>query len=67
MDEAVRGFTRGAAYAAGMESYLGQLAPGFLADLIVLDRDIYTCEPMEIVETAVLGTMVDGQWVHRKF
>lgn len=67
VDEAVRGFTRGPAYAAGMEDRLGQLAPGFLADLIVLDHDIYTCDPMEIVETAVLGTMVGGQWVYREF
>jgi len=42
VEEALRGFTTGPAYAAGMEDRLGQLAPGFLADLVVLERDIFT-------------------------
>ncbi|MBZ0286946.1 MAG: amidohydrolase, partial [Anaerolineae bacterium] len=41
VDEAVRGFTLGPAYASGMDNRLGKLAPGFLADLVVLDRDLY--------------------------
>ena len=60
--EAVRGYTLGAAYAGRMEHRLGSLAPGKLADLIVLDRDIFTCDPMAIRETRVLGTMVGGEW-----
>jgi predicted amidohydrolase YtcJ len=67
VDEAVRGFTTGPAYAAGMEERLGRLSPGYLADLVVLDRDIYTCDPMAIHETVVLGTMVGGRWVYRDF
>ncbi len=67
VDEAVRGFTRGPAYAGGTEATLGQLAPGFLADLVVLGRDIYSIDRMEIAETPVLGTMVGGVWVHRVF
>ncbi len=67
VDEAVRGFTRGPAYAGGLEDRLGQLAPGFLADLVVLDRDIYQIDPMEIGQVSVLGTMVAGQWVYRSF
>lgn len=63
--EAVRGFTWGAAYAAGLEDRLGTLAPGKLADLVVLDRDIFTCDPMEIREAEVLGTMVGGEWKYR--
>jgi len=67
VEEAVRSFTLGPAYAAGMEHRLGRLAPGYLADLVVLERDIYTCDPMLIGATAVLGTMVGGKWVHRLF
>lgn len=67
VDEAVRGFTRGSAYAAGMEDRLGQLAPGYLADLVVIERDIYAIEPMEIGAAPVLGTMVGGKWAHRVF
>ncbi|MDX1613841.1 MAG: amidohydrolase [Candidatus Promineifilaceae bacterium] len=65
--EAVRGFTVGPAYAAGLEDRLGRLAPGYLADLVVLDQDIFQEDPMAIAETAVLGTLVGGNWVHRRF
>lgn len=67
VDEAVRGFTLGPAYAAGMEDRLGRLAPGCLADLVVLEQDIYTCPPAEIGTTGIMGTMVGGRWVHRVF
>ncbi len=67
MDTALRGFTQGPAYAAGMEHDLGTLAPGFLADLLVLDRDLTTISPDEILETRVLGTMIGGVWRHRIF
>ena len=60
--EALHGFTTGPAYAAGMEDRLGRLAPGFLADLVVLDRDITQMPPDEFLETEVIGTMVAGQW-----
>ncbi len=61
--EALRAYTWGAAYAAGLEERLGSLAAGKWADLIVLDRDILAVEPAEIRETRVLRTMVGGQWV----
>jgi hypothetical protein len=43
---------------------LGTLAPGKLADLIVLDRDIFACDPMAIAETQVEMTMIGGRVVH---
>jgi hypothetical protein len=67
MDTTLRGFTQGPAYAAGMENDLGQLAPGYLADLLVLDRDLFSIPPDEILETLVLGTMIGGVWKHRIF
>lgn len=67
VDEAVRGFTLGAAYASYDETRKGSLTPGKLADLIVLDRDIYTVEPMAIAETRVVATLIDGRFVHREF
>lgn len=62
VEEALRGFTQGAAYAAGQERRLGTLAPGYLADLVLLDRDIFKIEPEGLLDTNVLGTMVDGVW-----
>lgn len=60
--EAVHGFTLGPAYAGGMEHRLGRLAPDYLADLVVLDRDIFQVEPDEIPELSVKATMVGGEW-----
>ncbi|MBC7225804.1 MAG: amidohydrolase [Thermoflexales bacterium] len=64
VEEAVRAYTWGAAYAAGLESRLGTLTPGKWADLVVLDRDIFTTDPSLIPQTHVLGTMVGGQWTY---
>ncbi len=63
VQEAVRAYTRGAACAVGLEQWLGSLSPGKWADLVVLDRDIFTCDPPAIAETEVKGTMVGGRWV----
>ena len=66
VDEAVRAYTAGPAFAAYMEDRLGALTPGRLADLVVLDHDIYECDPMEINKAEVMGTMVGGEWKYRK-
>lgn len=60
-EEALRAFTLGAAYAAFEESHKGTLEPGKLADFIVLDRDVMTCDVDRIRDTRVLATYVGGQ------
>lgn len=62
LDEALRAYTFAPAYAACMEDRLGILAEGCYADLIVLDRAWSADEPDAILETQVVGTMVDGEW-----
>ena len=62
--ETVHAYTVGAAYAGGMETIQGALAPGMLADLVVLGQDIFTIEPAAILETKVVATMVGGEWVY---
>lgn len=62
--EAVWGFTMGATLVCGREAELGSLTPGKLADLVVLDRDIFTIDPMEIAQTQVVMTIFDGQVVY---
>ena len=64
VDEAVHAYTAGAAYASGEEAIKGSLAPGKLADLAVLSQDIFTIDPMAILETEVVGTMVGGEFVY---
>ncbi|MCU0485057.1 MAG: amidohydrolase [Anaerolineales bacterium] len=61
--EALHGYTTGPAYAAGMEDRLGKLAPGYLADLIVLDVDPFNCDPHQLQFIQPLRTMVAGNWV----
>jgi predicted amidohydrolase YtcJ len=63
--EALCGYTKGPAYAAGMQDRLGTLIPGRLADLTILDRDIFAIDPLEILQTQVIATVTGGQFVWR--
>lgn len=65
VEEAIRCYTEGPAWAGGTEDSTGRLAPGYFADLVVLDRDPFQIPADEIPEIRVLGTMVGGQWRHR--
>jgi predicted amidohydrolase YtcJ len=40
------------------------IKPGFLADLVVLDRNIFTIDPRRIFDTQVAMTVVNGEVVH---
>jgi len=64
LEETLRAYTIAPAYAAGMENRLGQLKAGFYADLVVLDHDWSAIEPDLILQTRVIGTMVNGDWRH---
>jgi predicted amidohydrolase YtcJ len=65
VDDVVRGYTLNAAASAWRADSTGTLAAGKFADLIVLDRDIFTVDPQEIGETEVLLTLLGGREVHR--
>ncbi len=62
-EQALAGFTTGAAYAAFAEGKTGRLAPGLYADFILIDRDPLFATPTEIRATKVLETWVAGQRV----
>jgi predicted amidohydrolase YtcJ len=62
--EAVRAYTLGPAIAAGEERWRGSIAPGKLADLVVLSHDIFAGDPMDISAARVEMTLFDGQIVH---
>ncbi|NOZ51018.1 MAG: amidohydrolase [Chloroflexi bacterium] len=63
--EAIAAYTLGAATAIGRQQQQGRLAPGYLADLIVLDTDLFRCDPAQIPHTNVLLTMINGRIVYR--
>jgi predicted amidohydrolase YtcJ len=46
------------------ERVRGTLVPGRYADLVVLDRDPFECEPEELREVQVVATMLGGRWTH---
>jgi hypothetical protein len=64
VEEAVRAYTVEAARASFEEDRKGRLAPGYLADLAVIDRDIFTIDPVLIREARIVMTMVGGKVVH---
>jgi predicted amidohydrolase YtcJ len=64
IEEAIAGFTSGAAYAGHREDHLGVLAPGFRADLTVLRGDPIAVAPSELPKLEVHATLVDGELVY---
>jgi predicted amidohydrolase YtcJ len=52
------------AWLARDERRRGKLVPGYLADLVVLDRDPLTIPPEELTDVQVVATMLGGRWVH---
>ena len=62
LSEALRAYTWGGAYAAGVEDRLGILSPGYYADLAVLDRDIFHLPEETLLEVLVNRVMVNGEW-----
>ena len=63
--EAVRAYTVGSAYAEFQEGSKGTLAPGKLADIVMLSEDVFTIEPREIEKVKVVLTILDGRIVYR--
>ena len=51
------------AWLTGDERRRGKLLPGYLADLVVLDRDPLDCPPEELADVRVVATMLGGRWV----
>jgi predicted amidohydrolase YtcJ len=61
LDDMITSYTFNGAFAHFLEKEIGSLEVGKLADLIVLDRNLFETPPLEIAETKVLLTVVDGQ------
>jgi len=64
IEEAVRAYTAGSAYAEFGERDKGTLEPGKLADVVVLSQDILRIDPEEIPKTRVAHTIVGGKVIH---
>jgi predicted amidohydrolase YtcJ len=65
VEEALRAYTAGDAYGVFAEQKRGKLAPGYLADVTVIDRDLTKIPPEAIEKARVLATVVGGKVVYQ--
>ena len=65
VEEAVRFYTSGAAYAEFQENVKGTITAGKLADFVILSDDIFTIDSEKIPDVKVLTTMMDGKIVYQ--
>jgi predicted amidohydrolase YtcJ len=66
MDEAIAAYTTGSAFAEFEEKEKGKIAPGMLADFVVLDQDVTALSPEKILTTKVLRTVVGAKTVYER-
>jgi predicted amidohydrolase YtcJ len=66
LETMLRAYTANGAWLAREERTRGSLEPGKAADLVVLDRDLFTVPPSEIARVRVLLTLLDGREVFRE-
>lgn len=66
LEEALRAYTAGAAFAGFQERDVGMLRAGMMADLVLLDRDLTMVAPETIAEARVRLTMVGGRVVYEQ-
>jgi predicted amidohydrolase YtcJ len=64
VEESLRAYTLDAAYAAFSEKSLGSLEPGKLADLVILERNLFELPPHELNAVAIRATIVGGRVVY---
>ncbi|MBN2383328.1 amidohydrolase family protein [bacterium] len=64
LEQALNAYTAGSAWAAHLEHKIGRIAPGFHADLVVLDRDISSAKTLRDVKVEM--TVVNGQIVYER-
>ena len=64
IEQALQASTINPTRLAGDERRRGRLLPGFLADLVVLDRDPVATPAEQLQEISVVATMVGGRWAH---
>ena len=66
MEKAIELYTLGSAYAEFMETRKGRIKQGYLADIVIFDRDLLTIPAEEIMQAQVDYTVVGGKVVYEK-
>ena len=65
LEEALRAFTWGAAFAAHAETRRGVIRTGFDADLTLFGRDLFEVPPESLAAVRLAGTVVSGRLVQQ--
>jgi predicted amidohydrolase YtcJ len=66
LEDVIDTYTIGSAYNEFKEDFKGRLKPEYVADLIILDRDIFTIDELQIKDIKVEKTMIDGEFVYER-
>jgi hypothetical protein len=66
LDDCIRAYTQGSAYAEFAEKEKGQIVPGQVGDVVVLSADVTKIPPAQILKTEVMMTIVGGRVVYEK-
>jgi hypothetical protein len=66
LEEAIKGYTIGAAFAEFSENLKGSIETGKLADLVVLDQNLFKIAPDKIKDVKVKMTIVDGEIIYQR-
>ena len=64
IEQAIYAYTQASSFAEFRERIKGRLEPGYLADIVVLDRDITKVSPQDVLHAKVLRTVVSGKTVY---
>jgi predicted amidohydrolase YtcJ len=64
MEDAIRYYTLGASFSQFMEDRKGMIKKGFLADIVIVDKDLLTIPESEIMKTKVVYTITGGKIVY---
>ena len=64
MEDAIKYYTLGSAYSQFMEDRKGMIKTGFLADIVIVDKDLLTIPENEIMKTKVDYTIIGGKVVY---
>ena len=66
LEEALKAYTWGSAYGAFEETRKGKLIPGMLADITVIDTDLFSTSPPQWLNAKIAYTIVGGKVVYQK-
>lgn len=66
LEEALKAYTYGSAYAEGKEDIIGTIEEGKLADIIAIDRNLFKEDAASLLKAKVVMTMYDGEIVYEE-